>query len=90
MATAAYRVGRLLPLSDRDPPGDGGRPGRRSADVLDRYRHSRVQHAGRGGGLDRQVRAPKNAIIPAAILVALVAIGFHDVRVDNKLADEGV
>jgi hypothetical protein len=49
-----------------------------------------VHHAGRGGGVDRQVRGPENAIIPAAILVALVAIGFHGARVDNKLSDESV
>jgi len=34
--------------------------------------------------------APANAIIPAAILVALVAIGFHGARVGNKSSDEGV
>jgi putative oxidoreductase len=34
--------------------------------------------------------APENAIIPAAILVALVAIGFHGARVDHKSSDESV
>ena len=34
--------------------------------------------------------APENAIIPAAILVALVAIGFHGARVDHKSPDESV
>jgi len=34
--------------------------------------------------------APENAIIPAAILVALVLIGCHGTRVDNKLSDESV
>ena len=34
--------------------------------------------------------APANAIIPAAILVALVVIGFHGARVDKKLSDESL
>jgi hypothetical protein len=34
--------------------------------------------------------APGNAIIPAAILVALVAIGFHGARVGHKSPDESV
>jgi uncharacterized membrane protein YphA (DoxX/SURF4 family) len=34
--------------------------------------------------------APENAIIPAAILVALVAIGFHGARVDHKSPDDSV
>ena len=34
--------------------------------------------------------APANAIIPAAILVALVVIGFHGARVDKKSSDESV
>jgi len=34
--------------------------------------------------------APGNAIIPAAVLVALVAIGFHGARVDDKSPDESV
>lgn len=34
--------------------------------------------------------APGNAIIPAAILLALVVIGFHGARVDKKSSDEVV
>jgi uncharacterized membrane protein YphA (DoxX/SURF4 family) len=34
--------------------------------------------------------APANAIIPAAILVALVVIGFHGARVDRKSSDESL
>jgi hypothetical protein len=34
--------------------------------------------------------APANAIIPAAILVSLVVIGFHGARIDTKSSDESV
>ena len=34
--------------------------------------------------------APENAIIPGAVLVALVSIGFHGARVDNRPGEHDV